>query len=247
MRIEPDVYLVASGQLGFDLTDPYDSHVYLFDAGDQYLMFDVGTGRGIDQMLTICRQEGLSPARIVHLFVTHAHADHAGGAAHLRERVNRLTIYASPAAARILSEGDAEATCLPAAQAAGVYPSDYVLRPCPVEQALSDGEVVRVGPWRVQSIETPGHSHDHMCYLVSNAHKRYLISGDALFYGGRIILQNTYDCSVPDQIASLQHLAGCDFDALLPGHLSFSLQRGRRHLEEALAVIAKLGCPPSIL
>lgn len=246
MRIEPDVYLVASGQMGFDLTDPYDSHAYLFDAGDHYLLFDVGTGRGIEQMFDICHQEGLDMTRPGHLFVTHAHADHAGGAAHVRDRA-KLTVYASAATARILSVADAEATCLPAAQAAGVYPADYELRPCPVERVLGDGDVVHIGPWRVQSIETPGHSHDHMCYLVSNSHKRYLISGDALFYGGRIILQYTYDCSVPGQIAALQHLAEYDFDALLPGHLSISLQRGRRHLEDACAIIAKLGCPPSIL
>jgi len=29
----------------------------------------------------------------------------------------------------------------------------------------------------------------------------------AIFFGGKIILQNTYDCSVPDTIASLQRLA----------------------------------------
>ena len=38
MQIDPQVYIIGSGQLGFDMTNPFDCHVYLFDAG--------GTGGG---------------------------------------------------------------------------------------------------------------------------------------------------------------------------------------------------------
>ena len=76
--------------------------------------------------------------------------------------------------------------------------------------------------------------------------KRYLLSGDAIFFGGKIVLQNTYDCDVPQSIASIKKLAGYEFDALLGGHFNFSLARGKRHLDLACAIIDKLGCPPSI-
>ncbi len=248
MRIEPNLYLIGSGQLGFDLTDPFDCNVYLFDAGESCVLFDAGAGMGVDQMLAVCRQDGLEPTRINHLFLTHAHTDHGGGAAHLRDRLN-LSLYASPATAKIVTVGDEAAVSLSEAKAGGSYPGDYVYRPCPIDRVLAAGSRVEIGPLQIELIATPGHSHDHHCYLVGDARsgKRYLLGGDAIFFGGKIVLQNTYDCNVPDSIASIRHLAAYDFEALLPGHLNFSLQRGKRHVEAAVAVIDRMGCPLSIV
>jgi glyoxylase-like metal-dependent hydrolase (beta-lactamase superfamily II) len=122
-----------------------------------------------------------------------------------------------------------------------------VYRPCQVGRILVAGEVVEIGSLRIEMIATPGHSHDHHCYLVTTPHKRYLVGGDAIFYGGKIVLQNTYDCSVPESIASIQHLTTVSFEALLAGHFNFSLNRGKRHVETACEVIDKMGCPLSII
>ena len=246
MQIDPQVYIIGSGQLGFDMTDPFDCHVYLFDAGNTYVVFDAGTGMGIDQALDVCQRDRLDPAKIDHLFLTHAHADHSGGAAHLRERTN-CAVYAASSTAKILAAGDEEAVSLPAAKAGGVYPGDYVYRPCPVGEIVAAGDVVDIGSLSIEVITTPGHSHDHHCYLVATKEKRYLIGGDAIFYGGRIVLQNTYDCSVPETIDSLQRLADYSFESLLPAHLTFSLNNGKRHLDAACEIIDRLGCPPSIV
>lgn len=246
MRIDPLVYLVGSGQLGFDLTDLFDCNVYLFDAGGVYVLFDAGAGMGADQILDVCRSDGLDLGKINYLFLTHAHTDHGGGTAHLRDRLN-LTVYASASTAKIVTAGDEAAVSLSPAKAGGMYPREYIYRAAPVERVLADGETVEIGPLKIEIIATPGHSHDHHCYRVTTPHKRYLIGGDAIFFGGKIVLQNTYDCSVPDTIASIQRLATIPFDALLPGHLNFSLQRGQRHVEAACAVINQLGCPASII
>jgi glyoxylase-like metal-dependent hydrolase (beta-lactamase superfamily II) len=245
MRIEPNLYLVGSGNMGFNLTDAFDCNVYLFDSGDGYVLFDAGTGMGVEQIWAVCRQEGLDPARIAHLFLTHAHGDHGGGAAHVRDRTE-VTVYAGVDTARIVTAGNEEAVSLPAARAAGVYPPTYVYRACTVDRILADGEKVTVGDLTVMLIATPGHSHDHVSYLVQLGERRYLIAGDAIFHGGRIVLQNTYDCSVPQSTASIQRLATYDFAALLPGHLTFSLHDGKRHIETACAIIDTLGCPPAL-
>jgi glyoxylase-like metal-dependent hydrolase (beta-lactamase superfamily II) len=248
MRIAPNVYLVGSGQLGFDLTDPYDCNVYLFDSGAGYILFDAGAGMGAEQMMQIFQQDGLDTAKINHLFLTHAHTDHGGGAAHLRDRLN-LTLYAAAATAKIVTVGDEDAVSLSVAKAGGMYPREYIYYPCPVERILTPGEVVEIEQLTVELIATPGHSHDHHCYLVTDRSqpKTYLVGGDAIFFGGKIVLQNTYDCSVPQQIASIQHLATYQFEALLAGHLNFSLKNGKRHVEAACAVINQMGCPPSII
>ena len=246
MKIDRQVYIVGSGQMGFDMTDPYDCHVYLFDAGSTYVLFDAGTGMGIEQTVSVCQEDGLDPGKINHLFLTHAHADHAGGAAHLRDRTD-LTVYASAKTAKMVAAGDEEAICLVGAREGGIYPGDYVYRACPVEHPLDHGEVVEIGALKIEAVATPGHSHDHFSYLVNTPEKSYLISGDAIFFGGKIILQRTYDCNVPETMDSIQHLATRTFEALLPGHLVFSLKNGMRHIQSACELIDRFSCPPSIL
>lgn len=250
MQIEPNVYLVGSGHLGFDLTDPGDCNMYLFDAGDSYVLFDAGVGTGADQILAICQRDGLEISRLQHLFLTHAHGDHGGGAAHLQERAP-VAVYAAASTAKIVRTGDEAAVSLPAARKAGIYPLDYVYRACPVAQVLAPSQVIEIGQLRIEVIPTPGHSHDHTSYLVSGAGshlqgKRYLVGGDAIFWGGRIVWQNIYDFNITESIASIERLATYDFEALLPGHLNFSLKAGKRHIDAACATIEKLGCPPSI-
>ncbi|MBX3015886.1 MAG: MBL fold metallo-hydrolase [Caldilineaceae bacterium] len=246
MQIEPTLYLVGSGRAGFDLTDPFDCNIYLFDSGAGYLLFDAGTGMGTEQILHVCQEHGIDFAQINHLFLTHAHTDHGGGAAHLRERLP-LQLYARERTAAIVATGDEAAVSLPLARDGGMYPADYVYRACPVEHVLTDGQVVAIGNLLVETIATPGHSHDHTSYLVTANGKRYLVGGDAIFFGGRVVWQNTYDCSVPATNQSIQKLATYDFDALLTGHLNFSLRDGKRHILAACDVITQMGCPPSIL
>lgn len=246
MRIEPNLYMVGSGRAGFDLTDPFDCNIYLFDSGAGYVLFDAGTGMGTEQILAVCQQDGLALEQIQHLFITHAHSDHGGGAAHLRDRLP-LQVYAATRTAEIVSTGDEAAVSLPIARDGGMYPAGYIYRACPVEHTLVDGQTVTIGNLQVETIATPGHSHDHTSYLVTTNDKRYLMGGDAIFFGGRVVWQNTYDCSVPETNKSIQKLATYDFDALLAGHLNFSLRDGKRHIEAACTVIAQMGCPPSIL
>lgn len=245
MRIEPNLYMVGSGRAGFDLTDAFDCNLYLFDSGAGYVLFDAGTGMGTDQILAVCQQDGIPLAQIEHLFLTHAHSDHGGGAAHLRDRLP-LQVYAAKRTAEIVSTGDEAAVSLPIARDGGMYPANYIYRACPVEHPLTDGQIVTIGNLQVETIATPGHSHDHTSYLVTANDKRYLVGGDAIFFGGRVVWQNTYDCSVPDTNKSIQKLATYDFEALLAGHLNFSLRDGKRHIEAACAVIAQMGCPASI-
>jgi len=67
-----------------------------------------------------------------------------------------------------------------------------------------------------------------------------------VFAGGKILLQNIADCSIQKYAKSVEKLAGLEFDALLPGHLSVSLTDGRSHIDSAAAVFRKLLVPQNL-
>ena len=92
-------------------------------------------------------------------------------------------------------------------------------------------------------IETPGHSHDHVSYLVSTPSRRILIAGDALFCGGKVAIQDIDDCNIGAVCETVRRLATIEFDTLLPGHLHFSLRDARRHADAALAYVGALRLP----
>ena len=141
-----------------------------------------------------------------------------------------------------LCRGDEAAVSLDAAKAGGIYPQEYVYRSSPVEHVLDHGDAVTVGDFGIEMIHTPG----HCSYLVTGKDKTYLVGGDAIFFGRKVVLQKTYDCSVPQTIESIERLSEYSFEALLPGHLNFSLKNGKRHINTARAITDRFGCPPSI-
>lgn len=246
MRIDRDLCLALSGGGGFDLTDKLDCNVFLVAAGDEWLMFDAGSGRSPERALDVLTGDGVDPRRIRHLFLTHGHADHSGGAAHWRETL-RLVVHAAPATATMVSAGDEAAISVDVARRAGVYPSDYVYRACQIDHVLELDRPLTINGTIVRAIPTPGHSRDHVSYLVETQGRRLLIAGDALFHGGKVAVQNIYDCDIAAICETVRRLAGIEYDALLPGHLSFSLRNGRRHADAALAHVEGLRCPPSII
>jgi glyoxylase-like metal-dependent hydrolase (beta-lactamase superfamily II) len=248
VKLTPDVALVGGGVFGFDLTSPLDCHVYLLDGGDELALIDAGVGGSAgsaERILQTVAVDGYDPARIRRLLLTHYHADHAGGAAEVRERLG-CTVHASPLTAHTLETADEEQISLPAAKAAGFYPADVVFRACPCAGDLVEGETFAVGRLRITPFDTPGHSDGHVSLLVEGGERTYLLQGDLVFHGGTILLQNTHDCSIQRYAASVAKVAALDFDALLPGHLAISLQNGKRHVQAAHAVFSHLGVPKNL-
>lgn len=243
MRITERVHVVGSGRVGFNLTHPIDCHVYLLNGGSEYALIDAGGGVEPERIVARIEEDGLDPARVRHLVLTHAHADHAGGAAWLRERFG-LRVAGSAETAAWVSAGDEERISLGAAKRAGVYPEDYVFRACPVDTALADGERHRVGEIELTAVATPGHSAGMLSYVFEEGGARSAFTGDTIFAGGRILLQDIWDCSVQQSCRSVERLAELELEGLYPGHLAFAVTRGRDHVEAAMVKIRQL-LPPA--
>lgn len=245
MRITDWLYIVASGQAGFRMTDDYDCHVYLLDGGDSYALIDAGGGRMTSEIVANIAQEGLDPNRVSMLFVTHAHVDHSGGAAGLREQLG-LRVAASSEVAPWLRTGDEQASSLDVARDGGVYPPDFVFSPCPVDEQLADSDTIQVGDLTIQALATPGHAAGHLSYIVYRSGVVSAFTGDALFAGGSILLQNIWDCSLHDSIRSVERLAALSVDGLYPGHAAFSVRNGHREVDKAMKLINRRAAPPQL-
>lgn len=74
---------------------------------------------------------------------------------------------------------------------------------------LSDGSVVVVGEIEVQVVHTPGHSDDHVCFLVD----RILFTGDHIMGGSSVMVEK-----MAPYLQSLERLRAFDLESLHPGH-----------------------------
>ncbi len=148
------------------------------------------------------------------IFITHGHWDHTGAAAKLRE-LTGAKVIASVADAPIVEAGDTMGT-------------SRMANPCPVDQRVGNGDVLKIGQMEWKVIETPGHSKGSLCLFCipqfGNHPDGYpvLISGDTLFQGttGRMDFEGG---SVEDMAASMKKLALLPDDTVvLPGHNSLT-------------------------
>jgi len=246
MRIAENVYLLASGALGTGMTDPRDCNVYAVRCGEEFVLIDAGVGRETKQVLANLAADAIDPGRVRSLFLTHAHLDHSGGACQLREALD-LQVCASAESARALRAGDERAISLDVAKRAGIYPEDFEFFACPVDRVLADGEQLQKGDCEVEVVATPGHSHDMLSYLIRTRGQTLLFSGDTLFFGGKILLSDVYDCDVPAYACSLRKLARQPFEALFPGHNLWVLRGASAHLKTALDALDRLLLPPNLI
>ncbi len=242
MRITEDVYLVGGGNLAFNLSHEGDCHIYAIASGDEIVLVDSGLGPGISQVLDNMRNDGLDPDKITRIFVTHYHADHAAALSEWRA-LTGAKVCTSHRSAQAIKTGDARTVGLEAAKQAGIYPLDFHLQPCPVDVEFDEGQEFQIGQLTMLPYATPGHSQDHFAFLLKGGGRDCLFSGDSLFWGGTIVLQNVPDCNLQAYISTIERLADLSFEALLPGHLTISLRNGKRHAEAAVKTIRGLGVP----
>jgi glyoxylase-like metal-dependent hydrolase (beta-lactamase superfamily II) len=248
MRLTRDVALVGGGStFGFGLTSGSDAHCYLLDGGDSAALIDCGMGspESLNLLLDNVLAAGTRPDSIRHLALTHYHADHCAGAKRYRDHLG-LQVLAGHETAEALEAGNHASTSYAAALARGVFPSDVPFPPCPVDVRLSDGEVFRVGRLTVRYLSTPGHCAGHGAYLVTGGERIYLFTGDALFAGGQMLLQATWDCDLQASLATIRVFAELTFDSLLPGHGALALSGGMDHVAAAMATIESLGVPKNL-
>lgn len=126
-----------------------------------------------------------------HILCTHAHPDHAPGAALLKERTG-APILGAPSGPNFRSE--------------------WQFTP---DRTLTHGERLRVGDTTMRVIHTPGHASNHLCFLLEE--DRLLLSGDHINNGSTVVIDPP-DGDMLAYLRALEELLREPIDYILPAH-----------------------------
>jgi glyoxylase-like metal-dependent hydrolase (beta-lactamase superfamily II) len=159
--------------------DHFDA-CYLVTHAGRGAFIDCGTNHSLPHLLRALALEGLTPAQVEYVLVTHAHLDHAGGAGQLMQHLPNARLVAHPRAAPHLIDP----TRL-IAGATAVYGTEEIARsygtvlPVPAERvqiAQGDEHSVDLAGRPLLCMDTPGHARHHYC--VWDAHSGCWFTGD---------------------------------------------------------------------
>lgn len=168
----------------------------------------IDPSRDVAQYVETAMREGL---RVTHVTETHIHADFVSGARELA---------AATGAQLLLSAEGGEEWQYAYAEADGAT-------------LLRDGDVVRVGNVRIEVMHTPGHTPEHLCFVVTDTaaadRPMGVFTGDFVFVGAvgrpdlleRAVQQSgTMEKGARQLFASLRRFAAAlpDWVQLWPGH-----------------------------
>jgi len=191
----PDVDLwsdrvaVALGQNPGPFTGP-GTNSYLIGTGSQRILLDPGQGE--ERYLAVLESalERCGCTGIQEIVVTHAHHDHMGGVASVLERFGTLGVSKKPWPGTDEKYGVAI-------------------------RAIDDGAVIRTEGATLRAIHTPGHSPDHLCFMIDE--ERALVSGDnVLGVGTAVIPLDTGD--LLDYMGSLERVLAEAPHRIYPAH-----------------------------
>lgn len=212
---------------------PYGRHQnsYLVYHEDTTILIDAGDLQDAETLPEIERNMqrwGFSINQVSHLFVTHAHFDHASHAAALQRRGVR--IVASPETADAMASGDDR--CIG-------YAVQRRFESCQVDAIVNDGDIFSVGVLSVKCHAAPGHCDGLMVFDIVLDGERSWFTGDLFeavhahawvnlpWTGSPDFNKATYITS----LARLLTLPPCDH--VMPGHGPAAIGHGYRLLQMA--------------
>ncbi len=129
--------------------------------------------------------------RLRWVLCTHTHLDHSPAAAAIARATRAQVIGRRPP-----EDGRHDLTFVP-------------------ERVMEHGERLETPEFTLRAVHTPGHSSEHLCYLLQE--ERLLFTGDHVMQGSTVVI-GPPDGSMVAYLASLEKLLALDVTHFAPGH-----------------------------
>jgi glyoxylase-like metal-dependent hydrolase (beta-lactamase superfamily II) len=175
----------------------------------------IDTGLDKDAARRTLRSAGEAGAALEAVFITHAHADHFGGA-HALQRRAEVRVYAPALEAAMMEHPIMEPLFLfGGASPIGELRHKFTLaKPCQVDHVVEPG-LLEIGPFPVEVVPLPGHASNQMGLAVGEV----LFCGDAVFPVEALQKHKIPFCVDMDEtLSTLERLTGLPYECFAPGH-----------------------------
>jgi len=157
--------------------------------------------------------------RLEAVIVTHAHADHFGGAHFLQRRLE-VPLYAPDLEAAMMENPIIEPLYLfaGAAPIRELRHKFTLAEPCEVDRTVDPGPL-RIGPFQLDIVPLPGHALNQVGVAVEDGGEQVLFCADAVFPDETIRKHKVLFCvDLDETLRTIKALRDQPYDHFAPGH-----------------------------
>jgi glyoxylase-like metal-dependent hydrolase (beta-lactamase superfamily II) len=152
----------------------FPAAAYVVETTDGLVLIDTGAESDAHVLKEELAELKLDGKRLRAILLTHVHADHTGGAEHLRAATG-AKVYAGQGDARYLRAGKSHEAFFSTFQV-----PNAALHATTVDVELKGDEEITIGGVRFRALAAPGHTPGSICYLMEREGLRVLFSGDVI-------------------------------------------------------------------
>ncbi len=159
---------------------------------DEVAVIDPGPddARHVDAIIGASMRE-----RVRWVVLTHTHPDHM------------------PAATRVVEATGAEVVAYSNRLQPGADEGEVMVH---VDRTIGEGDVIEGTEWGLEVLHTPGHSPDHLCFLLEE--ERVLFTGDTVLDGTTSVVNPSRGGDLAQYLATLERLRKMRISRICPGH-----------------------------
>jgi metallo-beta-lactamase class B len=223
IKIVGPLYFVGTKGLG----------VFLFTTSEGHILMNTGMPSSGPMIVESIRKLGFKPEDIKMMINGHAHIDHAGAFAYLKEQFGaQLAIMQGDVTA--MESGDRDDF---------KYANDFVYPPVKVDRILRDGDTIKMGDVLLTAYHTPGHTRGATTWIANIAvdGKTYVVAfpdGAGFNPGYRLARNPSYPGIADDYRRTHHRLEMLKPDIWLAQHNEYYDLEGKRQRAQTEGVQA---------